>query len=223
MTYKKYVTFSYDDGVKQDIRLLELFNRYGLKGTFNLDTGRMPIEPDTSGNRISHTEIPAVYAGHEIATHGYSHPYYTKMEPDAIREDITKNRDQLKVITGASVIGHAYPYGAYNEEVTSVLKDCGIRYARTTQAACGFLPPADPMVWHPTCHHAHADIFKLMDAFLETNPTDSDMLLYIWGHSYELDWEQPQNNWNHMEKICKHISGRKDVCYVTNLQFLERK
>lgn len=36
---KKAVTFSFDDGVTQDIRLIEIFNKYGLKGTFNLNSG----------------------------------------------------------------------------------------------------------------------------------------------------------------------------------------
>ncbi len=34
----KAVTFSYDDGVTQDIRLIEMFNRYGLKSTFNINS-----------------------------------------------------------------------------------------------------------------------------------------------------------------------------------------
>lgn len=34
----KAITFSYDDGVTQDRRLVELFNRYGVKGTFNLNS-----------------------------------------------------------------------------------------------------------------------------------------------------------------------------------------
>ncbi len=29
----KAVTFSYDDGVTQDIRLIDMFNKYGLKAT----------------------------------------------------------------------------------------------------------------------------------------------------------------------------------------------
>ena len=32
---KKAVTFSYDDGVTQDCRLVEMMNTYGVKGTFN--------------------------------------------------------------------------------------------------------------------------------------------------------------------------------------------
>ena len=35
----KAVTFSYDDGVNQDISLAEIFSSYGLKGTFNINSG----------------------------------------------------------------------------------------------------------------------------------------------------------------------------------------
>ena len=36
--YLKAVTFSYDDGVTQDIRMINLLNKYGLKATFNLNS-----------------------------------------------------------------------------------------------------------------------------------------------------------------------------------------
>ena len=35
----KALTFSYDDGVEQDIRLIEILDRYHLRGTFNLNPG----------------------------------------------------------------------------------------------------------------------------------------------------------------------------------------
>ena len=37
--YKKAVTFSYDDGVVPDLKLLEIFNKYGIKCVFNLNYG----------------------------------------------------------------------------------------------------------------------------------------------------------------------------------------
>ena len=37
----KAVTFSYDDWVIQDIRLAEMFDKYGMKGTFNFNSERM--------------------------------------------------------------------------------------------------------------------------------------------------------------------------------------
>ena len=38
---KGCLTFSYDDGTKHDYRLVEIFNKYGMKGTFNLNSGFM--------------------------------------------------------------------------------------------------------------------------------------------------------------------------------------
>ena len=34
----KRLTFSYDDGVTQDRRLVPLLNRYGMKATFNINS-----------------------------------------------------------------------------------------------------------------------------------------------------------------------------------------
>ena len=55
----KAITFSYDDGVTQDIRLIELLNKYDLKCTFNLNsqllgTGKVVMR---RGKRISHYKL----------------------------------------------------------------------------------------------------------------------------------------------------------------------
>ena len=34
---RRVVTFSYDDGCDNDARLIELFNKYGVKGSFHLN------------------------------------------------------------------------------------------------------------------------------------------------------------------------------------------
>ena len=40
----KALTMSYDDGKVQDERLVGIFNKYGIKGTFNINYGRMESE-----------------------------------------------------------------------------------------------------------------------------------------------------------------------------------
>ena len=35
----KFVTFSFDDGIEQDTRFVEMLNTYGFKATFNINTG----------------------------------------------------------------------------------------------------------------------------------------------------------------------------------------
>ena len=39
MAFKKYLSLLYDNGVKQDIRFIEMRNPYGLKCALNLNSG----------------------------------------------------------------------------------------------------------------------------------------------------------------------------------------
>ena len=41
----KALTMSYDDGKVQDRRLIDIFNKYGIKGTFNLNYGLVGERP----------------------------------------------------------------------------------------------------------------------------------------------------------------------------------
>ena len=71
MAYKKYFTLSYDDGVMQDKRLVEIFNRYNLKCTFNINSGffgqdgeLIRLGKPVEHNKMSETEAMQTYAGH---------------------------------------------------------------------------------------------------------------------------------------------------------------
>ena len=54
--YNKAVTFSYDDGVTQDKRLIELFDKYNLKATFNLNSELLGLHGELirEGVKVSH-------------------------------------------------------------------------------------------------------------------------------------------------------------------------
>ena len=42
----KAVTFSYDDGCRDDIRLAQIANSYGIKCTFNINSGLIAKNPN---------------------------------------------------------------------------------------------------------------------------------------------------------------------------------
>ena len=42
--WKKYFTLSFDDGLEQDKKVLALMKKYGLKGTFNLNSGMFGLQ-----------------------------------------------------------------------------------------------------------------------------------------------------------------------------------
>ena len=80
----KALTFSYDDGVEQDIRLIEILDRYHLRGTFNLNPGlQSPEHTFQKGSvTVRHlplAQLPEVYKNHEVAGHTNTHLHLEQM------------------------------------------------------------------------------------------------------------------------------------------------
>ena len=104
---KKAITFSFDDGVTQDIRLIEIFNKYGLKGTFNINSGLLglPGELVRNGEKINHTkvkasEVKSIYQGHEVAVHTLTHPNLTTLDEETIIRQVEEDRMALSNLSG---------------------------------------------------------------------------------------------------------------------------
>lgn len=220
--YRKYFTMSYDDGPKHDRRFVAMLNERGLKCTFNLISGSMP-ENDPDSWYISRAEAADLYRGHEIATHSLNHPHLEQLKREEMQFQIAEDVRNLTAVAGYPTLGHAYPYGSYSDEVVEVLRENGIRYARTTRSTGDFVLPEDPLRLDPTCHHRDPRVFDLIRRFLEEEPRDGDMLFYLWGHSFEFDRNEEFNSWAHIEKVLNAVAGQKDVEYVTNMQFFDRR
>ena len=99
---QKVVTLSYDDGVVFDIKLIEIMSKYGLKGTFNINTGLYLSEETTRdewNGRMKLSEAKKTYSdsGNEIAVHALTHPFLEQLsEPEIIREIRTEYKNELK-------------------------------------------------------------------------------------------------------------------------------
>ena len=188
----KALTFSYDDGVKQDIRLIEILNKYNMKGTFNLNGGL--YAKDEAGRRMTRSQIDALFADgrHEVAVHSYSHPFLETLPPAMAAYEIIKDRETLEGQFGRIVRGMAYPMGTFSDEVVDVLKSCGILYARTTKTTEKFDIPTDWLRLPATCHHKNPRLMELAKNFVEKNVRHHPQLFYVWGHSYEFD---DNHNW----------------------------
>ena len=215
----KAFTLSYDDGVVEDARFIEMCDKYGLKATFNLNSVYFAKEEAECSNRgihrrLSRAEAAALYNknGHEVATHAYTHPWLEKLSPVNVCHEIIKDREFLESQFGCVVNGHAYPYGTYNDTVVECLKNCGIVYARTTRATYSFEIPTDWLRLHPTCHHDDAKAIDLLNTFVSMQ-NEAPKLFYLWGHTYEFT---DKNNWDRMEKICDIVSGKDDIWYASN-------
>lgn len=222
---QKALTLSYDDGVQQDIRFIEILDKYGLKCTFNINSYYLEEEaPGQVNRRMARREATEVYSeaianGHEVATHGYSHPFLDKLPSEMISYEIVEDRKCLEKMFGKVIKGHAYPYGTTSAKVVEVLKNCGILYARTTASTKRFDIPTDWLRMPPTCHHNAPELMQLADSFLNVPERyPNPKLFYLWGHTYEFD---NNNNWEVIEKFAEYVGNRNDVWYANNMQIYE--
>ena len=214
---KKKVAFSFDDGIKQDIRVVEILNKYGLKVTFNINTGIASeankwVYKGVDVMRINAIDMRDLYNGHELAVHTLTHCDLCKQNEKTIYNEIYRDKCNLEDWFGVEVVGMAYPYGTYNDLVVDVARRCGIKYARTVESTFSFLPQKDLLRFRPTCHFNDMKIKETVERFLCIE-SDETQLLYLWGHSYELDGEHA---WKNFEEICKTLSLVSNVEFVTN-------
>ena len=221
----KAFTLSYDDGVVQDIRLVQLMDTYGIKGTFNINSGcYMPEERQREKyyGRMKRSEALELFANshHEVAIHGYAHADMPQLSGVALLNEIREDRLAAERDYGKLVRGMAYAFGAYNEETLAALKLCGICYSRTTASTTKFRFPENWLTWHPTCHHKNPKMPELTDRFvrMKLGATDGARLFYVWGHSYEFDND---DNWELIETLCQNIGGKEDIWYATNMEIYE--
>lgn len=223
----KAFTMSYDDGVFQDIRLIEILNRYGLKATFNLNSGLFGQQRilqvrgvPVNHNRLKAEDIRGVYAGHEVAAHTVTHAMLPECSQEEIVREVEADRLALSELTGYEVVGMAYANGGENnnDAVAQVIRErTNIQYARTITCTGNFAIQKNLLRYNPTVFHLRMDeMFALGEQFLAMEP-ETPQLFYVWGHSYELDAE---NTWNRFEEFCRMMSGHPDVFYGTNREVL---
>lgn len=216
------LTLSYDDGVQQDLRLVEILKKHGIKCTFNINAGLFSPEETVFPEgqihrRMKRSEILKAYPEElcEVACHGYTHPWLEKCDPALATNEVLEDRKALEALFGRTVQGMAYPYGTFIDQVVEILKNCGIRYSRTVVSTGCFDMPTDWLRMPATCHHNDPRLMELADQFLVGTRYPAPRLFYLWGHSYEFDMD---NNWHVIEAFAEKMGGREDIWYATNME-----
>lgn len=228
---QKAVTFSYDDGMKADKRLIEIFDKYKVKATFNLNSSK--ILESGENDRLSVADVKELIlgGGHEVALHGKHHYANGKLKPLEGIQEVLNCRLELEAEFGTIIRGMAYANsgitslenGADYAGIKNYLTELGVAYSRTLGGDNNsFMLPDDWHAWMPTAHHDSEHIFDYINDFAEivndstTYPHNrTPKLFYCWGHSFEFD---RNDNWDRMEVICKRLTAIEDVWYATNIE-----
>lgn len=229
----KAVTFSYDDGDRGDLRLAETINKYGIKCTFNINSGF--IAKESGQKKLSKEEIQKYIldAGHEVAVHGEMHRAPGKVRPIEFITDVLNCRLQLEDMFGRIIRGMAYPDsgitsmqpGMNYENIRQNLKDLDIVYSRTLgQDNDSFRLPDDWYAWMPTAHHVNPKAIDYAKKFVDMDVENcyiaarTPKLYYLWGHTFEYD---RNDNWELLDELCEILGGHEDVWYATNIEIYD--
>jgi peptidoglycan-N-acetylglucosamine deacetylase len=220
-------TFSFDDGDTCDRRIIAAFNQWGLKATFNLNsgllqhTGQPAVEKHAGPGghvKLDASEVAALYQGHEVAIHASTHPWLERLSESEVVDEVLGDRKALEDLVGYPVRGMAYPFGTYSPRVIAILRSLGIVYSRTTQNAEVCFPPAEPLAWPSTSHQfaENPTVPERFKAWLE-NPRQQGVF-FVWGHGFEF---QNRQEWEALERIYKPLAGHAEVWYCTNIQLFD--
>ena len=224
----KAITFSYDDAVVQDIRLIELLNKYNLKCTFNVNSELLGMAHTLTREnlRIAHykiqpQDVKRIYEGHEVAVHTLTHPHLPPLEEDEIIRQVEQDRLNLSELVEYEVVGMAYPGGGVNNDdrVAEIIKNnTGVKYSRTITFTHNFETQENLYRFNPTVYHLDFDkMMELGEKFIALTP-DKPQIFSIMGHSYEMDFRS--DYWVKLEEFFKLISNHNDIFYGTTKEIL---
>lgn len=234
------VTTSWDDGHPLDVRLAELLDVYGLRGTFYVPLGHKRHTIITNNEIYYFKKM-----GMEIGSHTLTHPVLTELSPNSVLGELTKSKNMLEQILGEPVSSFCYTNGKFNRMVCSQVIEAGYTLARTTVSFRTennfdpfYMPVSFQFFPHTTAAHIrHAlkeanlkgilkwirflkmerDLTKLSDMLFD-HILQNGGIFHVWGHSWEIE---KFGLWNSLEEMFKHIASRHGVQYLTNSQTLE--
>ena len=231
---RKYFTICFDDGITQDLKIIEIFKKYGFTScTFFINTGlyganwkqvgRMHDRPDVTHIRFTKKELESgIYDGFDVAVHTLTHKALKAYDknPKALRREVENDAENIYGITSVYPVGVAWPGGENDVTETTkklVFENTSIRFARGAYSTHSFQLPTEFLMWQPTCSVRDPEILSYARSFIEAECTE-DMLFFVWGHGYELDLD---DSYGMLDELIRMITEADDIVCVTNTEFYQ--
>lgn len=236
----RIVTTSWDDGERTDLKIAEMLQSRGMRGTFYV-----PVRAYQARPALSHSDLRQLAAeGFEIGAHTVSHKLLWGLPSQELAEEINPCKPILEDIVGTEVRMFCYPCGRYDSNVMRALKSAGYWGARTVRMLATRLQfnPFEMPTSLQVCPHPRTNYFKniararkleslqvglsnfpQLGNWLELGKRLFDSVMknggvwHLYGHSYELEqW----GLWKGLEEILDYVGKRNDVVYVRNCELI---
>ena len=180
---QKNVVLTFDDAcVNHLTQVVPLLKELGFGGTFFISTPAVWYEK-FPGAFLDGEGILAIHrAGFEIGNHTVNHPDLRSKSEDECRREISELNNFLQNYGIPEPVSFAYPGGPYAGNAVPVLRECGVRFARTTERA----------LWHKNtdlyripcfsvCEKEAAHFSEAMEALENSDDENSAAVLLYHG------------------------------------------
>ena len=204
----------WDDGVVDDIRLVEILRKYHARATFNLNPGvGAPDKAVTTWTyqgtypvyRLARNDWRSLYDGFCVASHGMRHQRPDECELAVFMADAVDARKYLEDLFQRECPGYAWPCGATTPESVAAMKEAGFAYGRTTRYTDHVTGYADPLMLNTNCHFLDPDFEAKLTAAKERG----EEFFYFWGHAYETVGDEAI--WNLLESRIAAVTNDPEL------------
>lgn len=203
----KYFVFAIDDGTSFDKKVIEIFNRYHIKATFNLNSGLQDYvwyKNDFAVTRLNLEENKDIYKGHEVASHSLTHPFLTSLPDEGVYYEVKEDIENLKRIFNREIKTFSFPFDEFDERCIEIIKNLCISHIILPKIDDSFKFPVDTF-------HIKVSSWNIDDALIKTErfikDETAEIFIYL-SHSYDYEYDQ---SYDKLEKLCQIVTKEKDI------------
>lgn len=124
--------------------------------------------------------------GHDIQSHGYSHPHPTLLSKEENKEEITKTEKIIQKITGKKTNLFAPPYGEYNQTVLEAADELKYKTIYWSVDTIDWQKPSPDVLIQRVTDKAQNGGIVLMHPTDPTSRAMNDLIKQLNGKGYKL-------------------------------------
>ena len=207
----KYFVFAIDDGTIYDTKVIEIFNKYKIRATFNLNSGLQDFvwyKENLPVRRLDLYKYKDIYNNHEVASHSLTHPYLTSLSDEDVYREVKEDVDNIERIFDRKVTSFSFPFDYFDERIISIIKSIGITHIILPEIDDSFRLPCDTFHIKVTSWNID-DALTKFERFIKDK--DAEIFIYL-SHSYDYEFD---HSYDKLEKLCQQVKSQKDIKIIT--------
>ena len=207
----KYFVFTIDDGTIFDEKVIDIFNSFNIKATFNLNSGLQDFvwyKEDKPVRRLRLDEYKHLYDKQEIASHSLTHPHLTMMSDEDIKREVVEDINNLENIFHRKIKSFSIPFSDFDERVINIIKDnSDIKVIILPEIDRSFRLPKDP--YHTKITTFNIDeALSLFDEFMKDD--NAELFVFIChAYDFEYDW-----GYDKLKTLCQRVTSENGVSII---------